>query len=167
MGSRGGGGRGAILVCETATWSIDPTSGCINNRVCTGPVSVYIWRWWTSSASSLPLVPPARPLRSSKLPCTWSLWLIRREAHSGLFSWLSAISSFAAWPVTGNGVHEQRLEQLRFWRHRQCLLNEHDHQWPASPGERSQNERSAISSRQWHAQVPNPEKIFLCLYICM
>lgn len=42
--------EGTIFVCEAVTWSADPTSGCINNKVLTGTVSVYILWWRACSA---------------------------------------------------------------------------------------------------------------------
>lgn len=42
--------EGTIFVCEAVTWSADPTSGCINNKVFTGTVSVYIL-WWRSCSA--------------------------------------------------------------------------------------------------------------------
>lgn len=72
----------------------------------------------------------------------------------------SFVPTPAAWPATGNGLHEQRLQQLQFWRHHELLLSQHDHQRPAPPGERSpdgtqrprgrQNERSDNTANKFN-----------------
>lgn len=70
---------------------------------------------------------------------------------------LRVLDFFAAWPATGNGLRQQRLQQLQLWRHHELLPSQHVHQWPAPPGERSpdgtqkprgrQNERSVLKKQ--------------------
>lgn len=142
--------EGTIFVCEAVTWSADPTSGCINNRVFTGTVSVYILWWRACSAGRktkcLLSAPSLQPF--SCLSATFELTCVTWHTLD-LQYFINLLFFPAAWPTTGNGVREQRFEQLQFWRHHEQLLSQHDHQGSAPPGERSQNERSDIRNTVW------------------
>lgn len=170
---------GTIFICRAVTRSADPTSGCINNCF-SDSVSVYISWWRTGFCTPEDKVSMKYAIVVFD-PWNQVLFLVGRSVCESLscdwrvLDWLCPCWTFAAWPAPGNGLHEQRLQQLQLWRRHELLLRQHDHQRPAPPGERRpvgtqkprrrQNERSDMRRSCTVDKEMLPQWIRLRFYI--
>lgn len=123
-------------------------------------MSVYVSQWRTGFKVSIKYAIVMSHFQKTWLRA-WPLCLSPVMGFDTSHVPFMCLTPPAAWPATGHGLREQRLQQLRLRRRHELIPRQHDHQWPApewspdgTPKPRGrQNERSETIRQEVVASV--------------